>query len=98
MAGMTWVELLSEERSTNRTPSLKLSTSVLAASTARRVLPLPPAPVSVNNRISSRKSRSWTSISSRSRPSNLVGGAGSEWSVKAQELAVAVRADRAGSS
>ena len=61
-------------RSTNHTPSGKPSSTCRATSSASRVLPHPPAPVSVNSRVDG-SSRASSAIS-RWRPMKLVSGAG----------------------
>ena len=64
---------------TKATPSGKSpeASEARAASTARRVLPTPPVPVSVSSRTPGRANRSATSPSSRSRPTSDVAGYGS---------------------
>ena len=61
---------------TKNTPCGKSSTSSAAACSPSRVLPVPPGPVSVNRRTSSRRSRSTTAATSRSRPISGVGWTG----------------------
>ena len=61
---------------TKNTPCGKSSTSSAAAWSASRVLPVPPGPVSVSSRTSSRRSSSATAASSRSRPISGVGWTG----------------------
>ena len=61
---------------THQTPSGTSSATSAAACSASRVFPVPPGPVSVSNRTSSRRSRPTTSSSSRSRPRNGVAGTG----------------------
>ncbi|MEQ1887416.1 MAG: cytochrome c, partial [Bryobacteraceae bacterium] len=46
-------------------------------SSARRVFPAPPGPVSVSSRVSGLNSKALTSASCRVRPTKLVGGVGS---------------------
>jgi hypothetical protein len=64
----------SAARETYRTPSRRAPPARAAASSARRVLPTPPGPVSVSSRAP--RSRRLTSASSRSRPTKLVSGTG----------------------
>ena len=54
MVGTTRAGSTSRERRTNQTPSANASTSSAATCSARRVLPMPPGPVSVTSRTSSR--------------------------------------------
>ena len=61
---------------TKNTPCGKSSTSSAAAWSASRVLPVPPGPVSVSRRTSSRRSCSAIAASSRSRPISGVGWTG----------------------
>ncbi len=74
---------VSDAKSANQVPSGYACTSSPASSIARRVLPQPPAPVSVSSRVPSSSSRS--SLISRSRPTKLVTcvgrlcGAGPGW-------------------
>ena len=56
MVGTTRPGSTSRERRTNQTPSGNASTSSAATWMARRVLPMPPGPVSVTSRTSSRSS------------------------------------------
>ena len=64
------------ESATKKTPSSKSSSTSAAACKARRVLPVPPGPVSVSRRTSSCPSRSHTSSTSRSLPTSGVGWSG----------------------
>ena len=61
---------------TKNTPCGKSSTSSAAAWSPSRVLPVPPGPVSVSRRTSSRRSCSTTAATSRSRPISGVGWTG----------------------
>ena len=58
-------------------PPGNASSSLVAVSRASRVLPLPPAPVSVNSRTASSRRRTVSVPSSDSRPTSGVLGAGS---------------------
>ena len=60
---------------TKCTPCGKSSADLLASSIASRVLPQPPGPVNVSNRVLSSSFRAWAS--SLSRPTKLVDGRGS---------------------
>ena len=70
MAGTTSDGSVIGARSTNQTPSGNAGPSAVPASSARRVLPLPPGPVSVSRLTSSRSSSAVTAASSRSRPTS----------------------------
>ncbi|HYU57838.1 MAG TPA: hypothetical protein VEO00_07295, partial [Actinomycetota bacterium] len=59
---------MSADRSTNTTPSRNAETNPRAASTARRVFPVPPGPVRVTRRDDPTRSR--TAWSSAARPTN----------------------------
>ena len=63
-------------RFTKYTPSGNASLSSAATCSARRVLPMPPGPVRVSKRTSSRRSRRPTAATSCSRPMNAVGWTG----------------------
>ena len=57
---MTSAGSLIGARSTNQTPSAKSSSSAAATCSARRVLPMPPGPVSVTRRTSLRRRSAMT--------------------------------------
>ena len=76
MAETTRSGLVMGARSTNQIPSENASTRLVATWRARRVLPTPPGPVKVSRRISSWRSRSTSTATSRSRPTSGVSGAG----------------------
>jgi hypothetical protein len=59
-----------------KVPSRCWSRSSAAACSARRVLPIPPGPVSVSNRTSARLSKAQICASSRSRPISELGWTG----------------------
>ena len=61
---------------TKKTPPSNSSKSSAAACSPRRVLPVPPGPVSVSSRTSGRRRRPAISESSFSRPTNGVGWVG----------------------
>ena len=64
-------------RSTKTAPSRSSCPSSSAAASARRVLPVPPGPVRVTSRTSSRRSSAVIAATSSRRPRSGVGGAGS---------------------
>ena len=67
MAGRTCSASLTGASATRNTPSAYCSVSSVATCKARRVLPMPPGPVSVT-------SRTWLSRKSRRRPRSPAGG------------------------
>ncbi len=64
-------------RSTNSTPSAKAGSRSAATWRARRVLPMPPGPVSVRRRTAGASSSWHTAATSRARPISGVSGRGS---------------------
>ena len=78
MVGTTRSGSVSGERSTKTTPSGKASPISTATAIASRVLPVPPAPVKVTNRTSSRCRIARRASISASRPMRRVKGIGTE--------------------
>ena len=76
MVGTTNSGSLMGARFTKYTPSEKWSLSSAATCTPRRVLPVPPGPVRVSKRTSSRRSNAATAATSCSRPMSGVGWTG----------------------
>ena len=78
MVGRTRVGSPTDASPTNAAPSGETpdASAARAASTARRVFPTPPTPVSVSNRTCGSPRRSTTSATSRSRPTSGVAGLG----------------------
>src|SRR5947209_12516944 len=72
MVGTTRRGLLRGARGTKQTPSGNTSSSSVATCTPRRVLPMPPMPVSVTSRTHDLRSNAQTVVTCRSRPINEV--------------------------
>ena len=75
MTSGTWVGSLTDS-GTKKAPCSNSSTTSAAICSASRVLPIPPGPVSVTSRVSTRRSSCRPCSSSRSRPISAVGCAG----------------------
>ncbi len=76
MAAMTRVGSLTRASSTKQTPAAKPARTAWATSSARRVLPTPPVPVSVTRRTAACRSKVQMASCSCSRPISAVIGAG----------------------
>src|SRR4051812_37657410 len=79
IVGTSRLLLINDCRPTKTAPCGKWGATVLAASSARRVLPLPPRPVTVSSRHSGSRRRTVTSVSSCVRPTKGVRYPTEEW-------------------
>ena len=83
MAGATRLASSIGPRGTKKTPSVNSETDSAASCRLKRVLPVPPGPVSVSSRVVA--SRRLASATSRARPTKLVSWVGRLFGVASRE-------------
>ena len=98
MVGTTRLGSTRRERRTNQTPSANASMSSTATCKARRVLPMPPGPVTVTSRTLSRRSHATSAANCSSRPRSGVGWMGRLWRWASSVLSGGKSAGKPGST